>query len=55
VSHDWKQTVSAAVRIFENVIVGALMVMIAVAILLSTVELGWMILKDISLRHRLRC
>ncbi len=46
--HNWKLSVSSAVRIFEHVIVGALMAMIAVVIFLSTAELGWMIVKDIS-------
>jgi len=48
VSRNWKLTVTAAVRVFEHIIVGALMAMIALVILLSTAELGWMILKDIS-------
>ena len=33
---------------FERLIIGALIVMMGVVVLLSTVELGWLIIKDIS-------
>lgn len=36
------------VDIFENVIVGGLVVMMALIVLVSTLELGWLILKDIG-------
>lgn len=34
-------------RKYERVIVGALIAMLAVVVVLSTVELGWVLLKDI--------
>jgi len=35
-------------QVFETAIIGALIVMMAVVILISTLELGWMIIKDLG-------
>jgi uncharacterized membrane protein (DUF373 family) len=48
---DWKPDVDRVVSLFESLIVGALMIMIAVVIFLSTIELGWTIMKDVSSPH----
>jgi uncharacterized membrane protein (DUF373 family) len=39
---------ASGLQVFETLIVGALIVMMAVVILVSTLELGWMIIKDLG-------
>lgn len=45
---DWRTSAGAVIHGFETLIVLALIVMMAIVVILSTIELGWTILADIG-------
>lgn len=42
-----KRQLSRAVKIFERIVVSSLMVMMGLVVLLATLELGWILIKDV--------